>query len=153
MAPQISQAQNSQNPWSIEYGLMMGSFLPDQIDGVTEIQPFWGGRFGWSTGMRSSIELRALNSTAKGTKYNIGSISFRSELPSELMALMVYGGLDAHYYSISTNEDFNSTGGVHVGAALTTLLGDILYFRTDMRFNFNPGVGLFIGFGFVVREF
>ncbi len=132
---------------------MMGTFLPDQIKDVTEIQPFWGGRFAWPTTGRASLELRATNSTAKGVQYNVASVSFRSELPSQLMDLLVYGGLDGHYFSTPNRESFVFVGGVHVGAGLTTLVGDILYFRTDMRFAFNPGASLYIGFGFVVREF
>ena len=42
--------------------------------------------------------------------------------------------------------------GGHVGGGFTAHLGDLLWFRADMKFNLNPGTALYIGFGFEWRQ-
>ncbi len=140
------------NGYGIEYGLATGVLLPDQIEGVTEVLPYWTARMAWSIGGWKSLEISGANATAEGVRYNRASLSLRTEIPMDQMSALLFLGVDGHYLKPEGETSYDFVGGGHVGAGMTALIGDMLWLRTDMNFSLNPGVGLWIGFGFVLRE-
>jgi hypothetical protein len=132
-----------------EYGVHTGPLLPNQITGVTEIMPMWGARVSFPS-RKAMIEVGLSNARAYGITMYDGSLSYRGDVTVESLTGIFYLGLDFNHITDATGST-QMVGGGHVGAGLMTLIGDSLWFRTDMKFNVNPGTSLYIGFGLVFR--
>ena len=130
---------------AFEYGFHMGRVLPDQIDGVTEILSSWGVH-GTYLRESSNIELDYSSGQGDGAQMSNLSLSLRADIPVEdLIGMIYFGGSVVHYSGSSTPE--TTTGSGHVGCGMMMPLARGIYFRTDMKFNFNPGVAMVINFG------
>ncbi len=127
------------------YGIHTGPLLPNQIQGMTEIMPVWGVRYGLPV-RKGMLEMGVANARAYGVEYYNISASIRGDYNIDDMYALIYAGIDSHYYS-PNGAPFNMYFGAHVGGGFAAHLGDLLWFRTDMKFNVNPGTALYIGFG------
>ena len=135
-----------------EISLFLGSFLPNQIDGVTEILPVFGGRFGLRTGAFGAAELGFSNSHAMGVDFTTVTASMRADLPAiDDFFGIVYGGLDVHFYRPVGAENRTTETGLHVGAGMMMHASDTLWFRSDLKFMASPGTSLALLFGLVFR--
>lgn len=157
LAPQIyAQSISGRNNPEIgqnvgsEWGFHLGSFLPNQIDGITEILPMWGTRYGFKT-KRGFIEAGADFSKAMGTRFTSVSLSVRGDIPVQSLVGHVSIGIDLHQVVPPGATENTYLGGGHVGGGIMALIGNDVWFRTDMKFNVNPGTSLYIGFGFIFR--
>jgi hypothetical protein len=135
-----------------EISLFVGSLLPNQIDGVTEILPVFGGRYGFATERLGVAEFGFSNTHAEGVDFTILSASLRADLPSiEQFIGSLYGGLDLNWYRPAGSEDRTTETGLHVGAAMAMMINDNLWFRSDLKFNASPGTSMALQFGLVFR--
>ncbi len=137
-----------------ELGFHGGSFLPDQIEGVTEIMRFWGLRGGLRTGSKSFLEV--------GTSYgspadenNVDwldlSLSLRWDIPLDSVVGITFIGGDAHYYRPDNKTSRQLYGGGHFGAGVQSLIGGVVWFRGELKFNVHPGTSMHINFGLSFR--
>ncbi len=137
-------------PSGSEFGVHTGPLLPNQIEGMTEIQPTWGLRY--STSFRTGfLEASFANSRANGVIYYNGFLSYRYDVVVEGMVGMIYAGIDVHQWSYPPTDATKLVGGGHLGSGMLFPVGDAMWFRSEMKFNLNPGTALYIGFGFVLR--
>lgn len=145
-------AQEGGEAGGSEISLYLGSLLPNQIDGVTEILPVFGGRYGFRTGSMGLVEFGLSNTHAEGVDFTTFSGSLRADLPAiDQFVGMIYGGIDFHYYRPAGSEDRRTETGLHVGSGLLMHASDTLWFRTDLKFQAAPGTSLVILFGLVFR--
>ncbi len=150
-APGASAQSDDAAAWGHEFGLHVGSLLPNQIEGVSEIMPIVGFRYAGSLSY-GALEGGVVNSHAHGADVSVFSLSYRGELaPMPDLATLFYAGPDLHYYRPTGQSGRRSETGFHVGSGMMLLLGGPLWFRADMKFNMNPGTALFIGVGIAVR--
>jgi len=132
-----------------EISFHLGSLLPNQIEGVTEIQPFVGGRYAYSLG-GSQLEFDLSNSRGNGVDYAIFALSLRGEMqPVPDLTTLFYVGPDVHYYRGLNRSSRKTEFGFHFGTGLMLHLSGPTSLRADMKFNMNPGTALYIGFGLV----
>lgn len=129
-----------------EFSLTTGPLLPNQIEGVTEIMPTWGFRYSVPK-KAASIDYGMLMSNAKGVTLYDAYLSLRANIKVETLIGIAYIGPDIHYDKVAGGESKTYFGG-HIGGGMMMQIGGLLYFRTDMKFNVNPGTSLYIGFGF-----
>ncbi len=136
-----------------EFSLFIGSMLPNQIDGVSEILPVFGGRYGLPTARLGVAEFGFANSHAEGVDFTTFSGSLRADLPAiDQFVGSVYGGLDISYFRPAGAEERQTDTGLHVGAAHAVYASDTLWFRTDLKFNASPGTSLSLLFGIVFQS-
>lgn len=147
---QENNPDETPKPSGDEFGIHTGPLLPNQIEGMTEIQPMWGARYGTSF-RKGFLELSFANSRANGVIYYNGFVSYRYDVVVEGIVGMFYAGLDVHQWSSPPSDATTIVGGGHIGSGMLFPLGDTMWFRTEMKFNLNPGTALYIGFGFVLR--
>ncbi len=133
-----------------EMGFHVGRLLPDQINGLTEIISGWGVRYGLKTN-RGFIELGGNFHSGEGSTYNTLSVSMRGDIPVESLVAEVFAGIDLVQISTPLMGESSYMGGGHVGGGIMALVGGDVWFRSDMKFNVNPGTSLYIGFGFEIR--
>lgn len=124
----------------------MGTFLPNQIEGVTELLPMWGLKYGFPA-RKGVVEVGALSAQSMGVSYQNVSLSLRGNIPVDTMVGIVFLGIDGNYYS-APQQPYKLAFGGHFGGGIATHLGDVVWFRADMKFNVNPGTSLYFGFGF-----
>jgi len=136
-------------PKGSEFGIHMGPLLPNQIDGMTEIQPMWGPRYGMPMGT-GMAEFSFANSRANGVTYYNAFASYRYDVTLDDLRGILYAGIDLHQWSDSTDTT-QTVGGGHLGGGILYPIGNSMWFRSEMKFNLNPGTALYIGFGFVFR--
>lgn len=138
-------------PWGHEFGLSVGSLLPNQIEGMSEIMPLVGLRYAYSLNY-GSLEAGVSNSRAHGADYSILSLSYRGELaPMPDLSTVFYIGPDLHYYRPTNQGSRRNEAGFHVGSGMMMRLGGPFWLRADMKFNMNPGTALFVGIGITIR--
>lgn len=150
---QSLQAQEQDNlPFNASYelGAHIGSLLPNQIDGVSEIHPQWGLRMGFGMGGAGTAEITANAGNGEGVMWKQLSLSARMDMPIEELVGIVFIGLDMSIYETLTQEQ-KILGGGHIGGGVMSHISQDLWFRVDMKFNINPGTSLYIGGGFVFR--
>lgn len=134
-----------------EISLFLGSMLPNQIDGVTEIMPLVGGRFGLNT-LAGVLELGAFNSHAYGVDFTNFDLSVRGDLPvAEGIAAGIYGGLDINWYAPYGSTARLTETGIHLGAAGLMSISSNLWLRGDLKFMGGPGTSLLLLFGIMFR--
>ncbi|MGE3974321.1 MAG: hypothetical protein AB7F59_07350 [Bdellovibrionales bacterium] len=133
-----------------EIGFHVGPLLPNQVEGMTEIQPMWGPRYSMAF-RKGFLEASFANSRANGVIYYNGFMSYRYDITIEGMTALLYAGLDFHQWSSPPEDTTRMVGGGHVGGGMQFPVGDSMWFRSEMKFNLNPGTALYIGFGFMIR--
>lgn len=133
----------------------LGSFLPNQIEGVTEILPMWGASYAFPS-RGGFIEFGGMAASAHGVKYNNAYAEVRGDFPLE--DLLVTGGLgvDAHLYTpppslTDPQPKTKASGGGHISGGINAHIADSLWFRVLMKFNISPGTSMYFGFGFEWR--
>ena len=140
-----------------EASFVCGNFLPNQIEGITELMPLCGGRYGMRLSPKTFLEPQILAGAARAQRYILGSVSFRTDVQFDDLIGSIYAGGDIHYATSPIfdvdppSETTKLYFGAHVGGAIWAELADNLFFRTDLQFGLNPGTWLFIGFSFVLR--
>ena len=135
-----------------EISLYVGSLLPNQIEGVTEILPVLGGRYGFKTGSFGVVELGLSNSHAEGADFTTLSGSLRADLPAiDQFVGIVYGGLDVNYYRGAGSDSRKTETGLHFGTGLMYRFTETVWFRTDLSFMVQPGTSLSILAGLVFK--
>lgn len=143
----------------VEASVTCGQFLPNQIQGITEMMPMCGGRFGFKISKTSVFEGQGLGGAAVSQRYLIASANFRSDFGMEDFIVSAYFGGDIHYATapiynannVAAGESTNMYYGGHVGGAVWFEASDNVYFRTDLQFFLNPGTALYVGFGVVLK--
>lgn len=146
-AQQPAQDENSQI--SSEFGFHLGKLLPAQIEGVTEIMPLWGLRGGFRFG-QGFMEFGGIGGNAYGAEWANLHVSLRADMPIEGLVGILYLGGDVTQFKGAGMES-KVFGGGHVGGGVYIKISPTVWFRSDMKFNVNPGTSLYIGFGFVFR--
>ena len=143
---------------STEAAFVCGEFLPNQIEGITELMPLCGARAGFKMGKKTFMEGQLVGGSARAQRYILGSFSFRGDLQVDDIVGSFYGGPDIHYATSPTYGTSGANGeqtkmyfGVHIGGAVWWEFTDNLFLRTDLQFNLNPGTSLFVGFSLVLR--
>lgn len=137
---------------SDDVSLFIGSLLPNQIDGVTEILPVFGGRYGLGSRI-GTIEFGAGNSHAEGVDFSTLSMSLRGDVPvGDGLEGLIYGGIDFNWYRPVDQTDRKSETGFHIGAGGLLMVSDSLWLRTDLKFMGGPGTSLYLLFGLLFRS-
>jgi hypothetical protein len=150
----LASAQENQDqrqePLGTELGIHTGPLLPNQIQGMSEIQPMWGLRYSVPSG-KGMLEFNVANSRAEGVVYYDAYLSYRYDVHMEEITGFLIVGADIHQWSSPPDDTTRVVPGVHVGTGIMMPLGDSLWFRSEMKFNMNPGTALYIGFGLVLK--
>jgi hypothetical protein len=147
-----ADAQEGGGEAGSEISMFVGSLLPNQIDGVTEILPVFGGRFGMPTQRLGVVEIGFSNTHAEGVDFTIFSTSLRADLPAiDQFIGSVYGGFDLSWFRPAGSEDRKTETGLHVGTALSMMVNNNLWVRSDLKFNASPGTSMALQFGLVFR--
>jgi hypothetical protein len=142
---------------SKEAEFLCSQFLPNAIEGITELMTLCGGRFGMRTGSGSFVEGTFISGAGRGQRYTMGSLALRGDYALDDFIGSMFIGPDLHY---ATNPVYSGTGvgedtkiyiGFHVGGSIWWELNDVAYLRTDLKFNFNPGNSLLVMVGLVLR--
>ena len=131
-------------------GLHTGFLLPNHIDGVTEIMALTGVRGAIRMPSDFLIETGFTAGNGDGQQWKDINLDIRLDFPVEGMIALVYLGLDTIYYSGPGSDSKVAFGG-HLGGGFAAELGKNVWFRTDMKFNGQPGTSLFFGFGFDIQ--
>lgn len=133
-----------------EAGGHLGILLPNQVPGVTEITPQGGIRGAIRTGELVYVEFGANSGKGEGAEWNNLFVSLRGGVPLEGLLGIVFIGLDLQAYQAG-GESKKTFGGGHVGGGVMAHVAGNVWFRTDMKFNVNPGTSMYIGAGFLFR--
>lgn len=150
----FAQESDSVNPApkGHAFSFHMGPILPDTtVEATQEILRGIGFRYAMPFRGRSLLEAGYTTSHSEGANYTDGSLSLRVDTPFQDM--YAFGLLGANVVRIKgplVPEYKNYIGG-HIGGGFLAHVADTLFFRTEMRFNFEPGMILFFGFGFEYR--
>ena len=156
----LGQSNSSEGGATYTLSLSTGSLLPYGIEGVRELLPIWGMRFGHSIGDNMSFEYNLMAANAKGVSYYIGYVSWRTdfEIENSLPLFFLIGG-DAHFYKRRdtygeitgnlTEYDFRFASGWHLGFGSETKLSESLRARTDFRLGLGPGTQLIVTLGLI----
>lgn len=150
-----AQAQNDDNTRGLgggdyEAALMIGSLLPNQINGVTEIMGLGGVRAGFRIAPAGWFEAGLNMGNGSGQSWRDGSIDARMDIPVENLVGIAFIGLDVVQYEGPEKSSTIDFGG-HVGGGIQANLGGDIWCRTDMKFQFNPGTSLMVGLSFMWR--
>lgn len=130
----------------------LGSSLPNQIEGVTEILPVFGFRYMYPFGGGFGGEVGLENVHAKGVDFTSATFDVRGDVDlGDRMMAVGYGGATFNYYSPVNQSDRIAEWGGNVGGAFMLGVTDNLWLRSDLRLSFNPGSSLYIGFGLAFR--
>lgn len=146
----LTLAEGSEDGSDVQ--LLIGSMLPNQIDGVAEILPVFGGRYGYSLG-GATLELGGFNSHAEGVDFTTVELSARGDVPvAPGIVGGIYAGADWNYYSGKDQTNRVSENGLHFGAAAMMLVSNTLWLRTDLKFMGGPGTSLYLLFGLMFKS-
>jgi hypothetical protein len=144
-------AQDSSTPHGDDISLFIGDMLPNQIDGVTNILPVFGGRYGFQTGL-GTIEAGGANSHAQGVDFTTLDLSLRGEQPiSQGVSGLIYGGADFNWYIPEGSSDRQTAWGFHLGVGGVMAVTDTLSLRGDIKFMAGPGTSLYFLLGVLFR--
>lgn len=136
---------------SDDISLYIGSMLPNQIDGVTEILPVFGGRYGFGTNI-GTFEVGGANTHAEGVDFTTISGSLRGDFDlGDGMTGLIYGGLDWNYYVPAGATERQSETGLHIGTGAMMLVSNTLWLRSDLKFMGGPGTSLYLLFGILFK--
>lgn len=129
-----------------ELGVHIGSLLPNQIDGVTEIMGLGGARMGFRLAPGQYAEFGFITGNGSGQEWKNVHADLRMDIPVENLVGVAFVGADTTYFK-PIDEGTRIIFGGHVGGGLQTHLSGSAWFRGDMKFSFSPGTTLYIGFG------
>jgi hypothetical protein len=135
-----------------DISLYVGKMLPNQIDGVDEILPVFGGRYGlgFSFGL---VEFGLANTHAEGVDFTTFETSYRYDLPlEEGLLVLVGGGLDLNYYKPEGESSRKTEVGLHVNTGAMMAISNAFWLRGDLKFMGGPGTSLSLLFGIVIRD-
>jgi hypothetical protein len=135
---------------AFEAGVHVGKLLPNQIDGVTEIMGLGGVRMALRLNPGSYVEGGIMMGNGEGQQWKNSHISLRMDIPIEKLVAIAYVGADNYYYKGPGTGQKLVFGG-HAGGGFMAQLAGSMWFRTDMKFSFNPGTSLYFGFGLAWR--
>lgn len=133
-----------------EIGFHVGDILPNQIAGMTEITGVGGLRGGFRIAPQTYCEAGMIMGNGGGVQWKDAHIDARMDIPVEGLVGLAYVGADTIYYQ-GVGTGTRVLFGGHVGGGIQALMTGALWFRGDMKFNFNPGTSLYIGAGFEFR--
>lgn len=149
----VTNAQEGDgDPWDFSWGWgsTTGPMLPNQVNGLTEIQPSVAVRFSLDKEKGGAYEFALHSSNAEGATWYNASFGIRGEVPFDVFLAIFTLGIDHHMWTDANQVNRQTTGG-HTGLGLMTNIAGDLFFRTDMTFFVTPGTMLYIGFGFEFR--
>ena len=147
----LSQRAFAQADAGNDFSLFIGYMLPNQIDGVTEILPLFGGRYSFGL-PAGAVEVFGENAHAEGVDWTSFGVSLRGEIPvMHGISGLIYGGPNFHYYAPAGSIVRRSDYGVHFGVAGLMLVSDTFWLRTDLKFMGNPGTAMYLLFGLMFR--
>jgi hypothetical protein len=147
---QFSLAQSDNTP--SEINLFVGNMLPNEIQGVTDILPVFGGRYSFGTGF-GGVELGGMNTHAFGTDFTTLEASLKGNMTlSQGLEGVFYGGGDFNYYSEKNQTNRQIAYGLHAGGGAMMLVSDTLWLRGELKFMAGPGTSLYLLFGLVFRS-
>lgn len=128
-----------------EIGITMGTLLPSENPNMTEIISAAGIRYKFAS---PSIETTFLNGTGDGVSYSSLEVAYREDFPyGDIIAFSSLGAHLSFYQNPSLGLNRNHQGLNFSGGAMA-YIGSNAWFRSEMKFSFNPGTQLYIGFGF-----
>lgn len=133
-----------------DIGIKTGSFLPYEIQGVTELLPFFGVKLAHSVSQTLGLEYDIDMAHAKGVQYFNGYFSLRHDFSVGNVVPMIFLlGVDGHYYkrapiigSITgqvTEFDYQFSTGWHAGFGSETVVYGDIWIRGDVKMGFSPG--------------
>jgi hypothetical protein len=135
-----------------DFSVSVGSLLPNQIDGVTEILPVFGGRYAMSTGL-GKLEFGGFNSHAEGVDFTTGEASLRGDFPVGDGAVgLVYAGIDLNWYAKKNSSDRQTETGFHIGTGAMLHVAETFWLRGEFKFMGGPGTSLYLLFGIAFRS-
>lgn len=133
-----------------ELGLMIGSLLPNQISGVTEIMGLGGVRGGMRFAPAGWLETSLNMGNGSGQTWRNVDADVRMDIPIENLVGIAYLGLDVLNYEGPGKSSTFGFGG-NVGGGIQAHMGGGIWLRTDMKFQINPGTSLMIGLSAIWR--
>ena len=137
---------------SDEIGFYLGNMLPSGIDGVTEILPVFGGRYGIQTARVGVVELGLFNTHASGVDFTTFEANLRGAMPaSPGIDILYFGGLDFNYYRPENEDSRKNITGFHLGGGTMLQITDTLWIRGDLKFMAGPGQSLFLLAGLIFK--
>lgn len=146
-----ASAQDSEAKFGSELSAHVGTWLPNQIPGITEIMPGWGARYSLSLGT-PMLEIGYRNHHAKGVDFNVASLDLRYDMNMiDSFTNVFYIGYDLNGYTPLGESERKWKGGTHVGTAFLMHVVSTFWLRMDMSFAVSPGTSLYLGFGFALR--
>jgi hypothetical protein len=148
-----AKAQNAgaDGPDSSDFSFSIGSMLPNQIVGVTEILPVFGGRYAMPTGL-GKFELGGLNSHAEGVDFTTLEASLRGDIPIGDGAVgLIYAGVDFNWYSPKNISERQTETGFHIGTGAMVHVAENFWLRGEFKFMGGPGTSLYLLFGIAFR--
>jgi len=147
--PRAASADESEND---DISLFIGSMLPNQVDGVSEILPMFGGRYGFGTKI-GTFELGGANAHAEGVDYTLVDGSLRGDFDlGDGMHGLIYGGMDWSYWIKERSTDRQSETGFHIGTGATMSVSPNVSLRADFKFLGGPGTSLWLLIGVMFRN-
>ena len=150
LAAAPAEAQE-QGKYGNDLSLFVGNMLPNQIEGVSEILPVFGGRYAFTSSI-GALEVGGANTHALGVDWTTLEVSLRGEIPvGDGLSGLIYFGPSFHYYTAAWETERKSETGIHAGAAGMMLVADTLWLRADLKFMGNPGTAMYLLFGLVFR--
>ncbi|MES2965698.1 MAG: hypothetical protein V4760_17585 [Bdellovibrionota bacterium] len=146
------RAARAQEATSDDISLYVGSMLPNQVNGVDEILPVFGGRYGFGTKI-GTLEAGGANSHAEGVDFTTISGSLRGDFDlGDGMSGLVYGGLDFNWYIPEGATERQSETGFHIGTGALMSVSENLSLRADLKFMGGPGTSLYLLLGVMFRS-
>ena len=121
--------------------------LPNQIAGATEIVTL-GNISLYMPISRQDLIFGYTTGSGSGVEWSDFSISTTSNVKIADLDSFVYIGADLVNYTTSVANNRTEFGG-HVGGGVEFYLNETVTFRSEMKFNVNPGTSLLVMFGFM----
>lgn len=149
LLPTFARAQTEENEGTRRFNIHTGRMLPFRIDGVTEIYPYWGARYGYSM-WGQNFEWNSKLAVGRGIKLYNTSLALAFDVDIEGLPMIVSVGADLFYYKGSTetqNLRYRTTSGAHIGLSPLIPIVDNIAIRADLDWGFGPGRTLFVGGG------
>lgn len=131
-----------------EISLFVGSHLPSEIEGVTEVIPVVGARYGVGLRRTGHLEFGLSNSRAKGVDFANFDLGLRGSVTLDEGIEGIFGvGGDASYYIPVGETKRRIAGGFHAQAGLMVMATRSLWFRGDLKYMGGPGSSVFVLLG------
>jgi len=148
---QNALAQGSSNQYGAEASGYIGTLLPNQIAGVSEILPVWGLRYSHPVSF-GFVEAGVRDSHAKGVVWDVVSLDLRFDMNTvDGFTNIFYLGADMNAYKPTFRGDRIWTAGGHFGSGLLMKVANSFWIRTDIGLAVSPGTSLFLNIGIALR--